>query len=263
MDILRKVNEIVNPSGTPRENYGFVEVNWNAKTAEQNLSIANDELAGWVRANVASVRTELDAFANARKSSPTEHAIRCFIFSIISPQCNFAENVLATQNIMANYDKLTDIDAIVDCLTVPFHGEEGGTSRLVNLGLGKAKYIYDALPWLDRLNDDNLGELFTWDFIHEHKGFGEKTTSMALALFDERSDVFTLDTWMLRLTLALNGHEPRAIVRTTSKGYKVTEAAWLAWCKQALSDLSPFEIQWTLWNGCFGHHVSHLGIIGG
>lgn len=256
---LETVQALQNPNGNPALNGGFRELNWNRKVAEAN-SFFPTEFADVVRANCASVRNELEAFRAAKESSPTEHAIRCFLFAIVSPQCNFSENVVATQKLIDNYSYLDDYSVLLDCLTVPFHGE--GTPRLVNLGVGKAAYIAAAMPFLDSLNDDNLAELFTFENIHAHKGMGDKTASMCMALFDEQSEVFTLDQWMLRLTLALNGNDPRATIRTTAKGYHATKDKWLTFCKEHLSDLSPFVTQWTSWNLCFGNHVSHLGILG-
>lgn len=259
-DVFSRVQSLVNPTGTVAENYGYQNLNWNHRVATQNLQIANEELATWIRANSKNVREELDVFTASRKTSPTEHAVRCFVFSILSPQTNFRENVLATQNIMRNYDKLVDTTAVLDCLEVPFHGE--GTPRLLNLGLSKAAYLWQALPWLDRLNDDNLGELFTKDVLLSQKGMGDKTTRMALALFDEQNEVFTLDQWQLRLTMALNGAENvRYKIVPTKKGYETTERAWLDFCKKYLSDMSFFEVQFTTWCGCFGAHVPHTGIL--
>lgn len=258
-DAIKQVKELQNPTGTPRDNYGYRSVNWNVKTATEHYSLWDQRLADIVKEYSSSVLAELEAFDKARAASPTEHAIRCFVFAILSPQSNFAENVYATQNIMRDYDKLATVTDVYECLEVPFHGD--GSPRLLNLGAGKSRYLFAALPWLDRLTDDNIDEMFSYERIIEHKGMGEKTTAMALALFNQHSKVFTLDTWMLRLTIALTGGDSRAIIRTTTAGYKLTEGAWLAFSEMYLPQYSPFLVQWTLWNLCFGKHASHLGIL--
>jgi hypothetical protein len=244
-------------------NADFTEMAWTVKQAQSASGIAARDdlrwLAAWIREHVASVREEIQQFRAHRHQDSVTLARRCFLFSIVSPQCNFEENVIATRQLMDNWDQLTSIEAIKQCLIVPYKGT--GKLRIVNLGPTKAQRILEAMPWLRSLTPDNLETAFSYESIRAQKGIADKAASMTRALFDDASEVFTLDTWMLRITLALNGQDIRATIATKAAGYKITASDWLAWIKRHLPDLTPFEVQWTLWNGCFGQHKNHLGIL--
>ena len=143
---------------------------------------------------------------------------------------------------------------------MPYRGT--GSPRFVNLGNAKAAAIQSALPWLDALTRETADDRMSYDNLIGIKGMGPKTSCMAAALYDERAEVFTLDAWMLRLTIALTSDDsPRVTCNPTTKGYDVTRADWLRWHAAFAADVSPFQAQWSLWNAAFGHHVSHLAIV--
>jgi len=241
------------------KNNGYKEIKWTFKQAKSVYGISTrdlPELVEFVKDNSEPVRAEITALQEYKSQYPLDYARRCFLFALISPQCNFTENVLALSQIMENWDRLDDPETITRSLTVPYKGK--GKLRLVNLGHTKARNIRKALGWLR----GNPHKTFTYETLASFKGMGSKTIAMALALWDDTLPVFTLDSWMLRLILNIQGHSPQVTVSTTEPGYRLTEGDMIAWCTRCVPDLSYFTIQWTLWNGCFGEHKSHLGIIG-
>lgn len=266
MEALESVRSLQNPTNAPSFNGGFVSINWSLREAKESYGRIDStgELARLVHENVSPVRQEIDWMRISRLSDPVKHARKAIIFAILSPQTDFAENVIAARQV---YDVLNTFsfdrslihrDDVLEALYVPHAGT--GEIKPINFQLNKADYVWRLIPWLHAITLASIANIMQFEVLCKFKGMGLKTTSMALALYDDTLPVFTLDTWMLRLTASMAGRNPRAKFRTTEPGYRLTEGDWLAWARINCPDLTPFEVQWTVWDLTFGSHVSHVDI---
>jgi hypothetical protein len=157
---------------------------------------------------------------------------------------------------------MSDIASLIDTLysvgRVMKITKKNGRLGLFNGWKTKARTIHAALPFIQGLTPDQM----TRENLLALRGMAGKTSAMALALWDEDSDVFTLDIWMFRLTRTIVGDDVAVKFSAGSlNAYTILESFWVAWAKTL--DVSIFEVQWTLWNCAgFGEHVSHLPIFG-
>jgi len=257
MESLYNLSSLV--SNGPRDNVGFTDVKLNRKTALHYYGIAAEdrpELAAFVRDNCDSVADEITVFRAAKRKDPVGYARRILTFAILSAQVNFEENVYCLRSVMTDFDRMTDAGSIRPYLRAPYKGV--GKMRNINGYKDKAQYLAEALPFLRGIRPDDM----TLERIANLRGVGPKVAAFTMALWDDRAPVFTLDVWMYRLTAAILGKPTRVKVSAPRLAYDLNEGDWLAWCERQLPDYSPFLIQWTLWNGCFGEHKSHLGILG-
>lgn len=223
--------------------------------------LASDEtLAAWANVeslmlvNADSVRAELDIMAAHKAADPIYHARCCVVFALISPQMDFTQNVELTRRVMAALPRLDTLYSVGRVMKIT---RKDGTLALFNGWKTKARTIHANLAFLHGLTPEQM----TRDNLLALPGMAGKTSAMAMALWDEHADVFTLDIWMFRLTRAVLGDEVAVRFSAKTPAYKILEAYWVAWAKTL--NASVFEVQWTLWNCVgFGEHVSHLPIFG-
>jgi endonuclease III len=218
-------------------------------------SVDLSALAAMTYANAESVRAELDTMAARKNADPVYHAQCCVVFALISPQMDFGQNVELTRRVMDNLPRLDTLYSVGRAMKIT---KKDGTLGLFNGWKTKARTIHAALPFIQGLTPADM----TRENLLALRGMAGKTSAMALALWDERSDVFTLDIWMFRLTREILGDDVAVKFSAGSlNAYKILESFWVAWAKTL--GASIFEVQWTLWNCAgFGEHVSHLPIFG-
>ena len=195
------------------------------------------------------VVAEVFQFRQARKENPALHARNVILFALLSPQTRFSSNVSAYHNLLE----------LLESGPTPDHAQVRDAIYDVQFAINKANYVLEALPFL---NDDRLHEKMTKKNLLALKGMGYKTTSFALALYDDLNPVFTLDLHMLRMIASVAGLGNDVNVDPPKgKVYNALEAAVVEWT-QAREIESPFIAQWSLWNHWgFNRHVSHLPII--
>lgn len=251
----------------PRDNAGSVEVNVTRKTAASfcfdQSRPDNDSLAQWVRDNCGPVEDEVSQLARAKGQDPINYARRVTIMALLSAQVNFAENLYCTRRIIQLYAAICDmaddpdrcLAFVESLLSAPYKGH--GKTRKINGYRTKARNIVKALPFLCTLTPEQM----TLENLNRLSGVGPKVAAFTVALWDASAPVFTLDVWMLRLTASLLGMDVRFKASLTPEGYALVEGSWLAWQRRHLPDLPPFVVQWSIWNGVFGYHRSHLDII--
>lgn len=244
---------------TPKENGGFTDVSLTRKESAKYVGVStyarSEELAQWVKDNCTEVKAELYDFQVYKYRNPIDFARRVVVMAILSAQVNFEENLYVMRQVMNHFDDLVDETDIESYLVAPYRGH--GNMRKINGYRTKAKYLAEALPWLRTITPDDM----TLESVRSLKGVGPKIAAFSMALWDASLPVFTIDAWMVRVSAVLSGQNPRINPTLSEHGYSLIEGDWLAWCRTWLPNLPPFLVQWTVWNGCFGTHKSHLGII--
>ena len=194
------------------------------------------------------VTAEILQFREARERNPYGLARNVILFAMLSPQTRFEANVTAFHNLLAIWDRNPSLEEIREAIVG------------VQFSATKAQRILDARKFLD---DENLPTRMNRHNLLKLKGMGHKTTSFALALFDDLSPVFTLDLHMLRaISWATGfGHDVNVILRKNV--HTTLEDAVVNYLREK-SVASPFVAQWSLWNAWgFNRHVSHLPILEG
>lgn len=218
-------------------------------------SVDMSDIASLMHANADSVRAELDIMSTHKAVDPNYHAQCCVVFALISPEMRFAHNVELTRRVMSALPRLDTLYSVGRVMKIT---KKNGRLGLFNGWKTKARTIHAALPFIQGLTPEHM----TRENLLALRGMAGKTSAMALALWDEASDVFTLDVWMFRLTRTIVGDDVAVKFNAGSlNAYKILESFWVAWAKSL--DVSIFAVQWTLWNCAgFGEHVSHLPIFG-
>jgi endonuclease III len=261
---------MANRGNNPRSNGGFTDVKITRNNAVEYWGIADKDRIGlmlWVMENSEPVLDEVRALREYREAQPTDYARRIVIMAMLSAQTDFAENLYCMRRIVEEFSVVCQMnnapyytgadlaEKVATLLIAPYRGT--GNMRRINFYKTKAANIVKMLPWLCQLTPDQM----TLENLNRLPGVGPKVAAFTMALWNPRSPVFTLDAWMMRLTASILGKDARIKPAFTAEGYALVEGDWLAWCHRVLPDMAPFVIQWTLWNGCFGYHRSHLDII--
>jgi hypothetical protein len=253
------LGEMVNSNRNPRGNVGFIDLKWTGKHAREVEGFTcNDhmaELAAFVRANKGPVEAEIERLMAFKRMDPYSYAQAITLFGLLSPSTDFDENIEAAQKIFKHLYEIEDAGDIPPLLEVHRWGD--GRVAPINYWQTKALAIWRALPFLREIEPERM----TLDRIKDIWGAGPKVAAFITALWDPTTQVFTLDSWMARLTHKLKGLYERIKAAFSWPGYRLTEAEWLAWRREALPDVAPFTAQWTLWDGVRGWHESHLGIL--
>lgn len=195
-----------------------------------------------------NVRAELDAIATVPHDLRRASALA---FAILSPQADFTQNVNAVRplidSLLRNDDETTTLSAIRSvgyCMT----------------NAGKySQYVRSRdLILFAQASDMTLAN------VSKHAGFGLKTSSMGIALYNEWARVCTLDTWMLNgfLGTAASGKDKNANTYTASgPAYHAIADMFLSIADEL--NVSPFLAQWATWCYYRGKGFdSHLAIFG-
>jgi endonuclease III len=228
-----------------------------AQNLADSLTDSSVNLSALVRENAAPVLAELTRMQSMRLDNPTLYARHCVLFAILSPQLAFNFNVELAANIAPIIDNLQTVGDVEDVMRVTLKSGESGRFMYWR---NKAQAVFAALPLLQSITADDM----TFDRLITLRGMGAKTSSMAVALWDCYAPVFTLDVWMMRLSLYAAGEDATVNPTFTSDAaYQILSEAWQVWASVELPELPVFAVQWTLWNlAGFGFHVSHLPIFG-
>lgn len=196
-------------------------------------AIANGDA---VAAEIATIVTLDDHLRSTRAAA----------FAILSPQADFAPNVRAARVLPTLIAEDFPTETIVSAL----HGLGYCMTNASKVAQYRksAHLLTQGLP-------------LTFDMVRESMGFGHKTASMAVALYDATARVMTLDTWMLNglLGTANTGGHMNVV------GYIAADAAYNQIRDLLLDvadtlDVAPFHLQWSLWNHYRGGFESHLPI---
>lgn len=194
------------------------------------------------------VRTQLNAIGGL---SHHTRATRALAFAILSPQADFERNIRAVPVLIDALHNHANADVILSRLRAV--GYTMTNTAKVAQYLASRALILDAAP-----SDVNYRNVLA------HKGFGQKTASMAVALYDQHAPVITLDTWMLSGLLGVAATGKRKNANTyTAKGPAYDDIAAMMLEIAAELNVSPFLLQWSLWTFYRGTDTdNHLPIFG-
>jgi len=218
------------------------------------------DLFDTAKQNLGPVRDEIVRMVELREDDPVGYAQRCLIFAITSPGCKFEDNVELVSRTMVRIEQGWYPESRDSLYKKVFAGLSGRSH-----GRGCAN-LYDSWDYIRSIGRSIGNEPIdmskdTLMSLRSHRtimGIGQKTASMAAALWDAEAPVFTLDVHMLRGFATIAGFDPSGTYTITDKAYTMLE---LFLAEKSLRYGSPFEIQWTLWNMFgFGYHVTHLPI---
>ena len=194
-----------------------------------------------------TVNAELDAIS----ALPHDiRASRAAAFAILSPQADFSDNVRAVPVLIDALRNLATPTRIVDMLRSV--GYKMTYAKKAQQYIDSRSLILDARP-----------QDITFENVLTYQGFGQKTTSMFCALYNQWLPVITLDTWMLSglLGVANTGGKKNANAYTAD-GQAYTDIADLLLGIADELHVSPFLLQWSLWAFYRGGFDSHLPIFG-
>ena len=205
------------------------------------------------------IESELDIIAELRDSDSDRHATLCLLFAMISPQCPFDVNVRQTyrmyEHLGGTFDNVNDV---YQCLT------DGGSDATFTSGMA-ARGIFASLDILRTASADIMSKsaLQALRKVRAISGLGDKTMSMAVALFDSTANVFTLDVHMLRGLLRGIGVDITQGVVIGTRDYVNIENWAIDTLRKAFPQVDIFTTQWALWNMWgFDTHKCHTDIFG-
>jgi 3-methyladenine DNA glycosylase/8-oxoguanine DNA glycosylase len=205
------------------------------------------------------IMREVDTIAALREGDSVSHAQNCLVFAICSPQCKFAVNVRASQRMLGRlHEHYATVNDVYKVLT------DDGTDSWVTSG-NAARCLFASLDFLRHVTDEDMTKatLRTVRKLGKVKGLGEKTMSMALALYDATLNVYTLDVHMLRGIMRAMSKDEAGTMLAQDVAYRMIEDALCAWHLRTFAGWPIFVSQWALWNAWRdGSHESHLGIFG-
>lgn len=219
-----------------------------AMTSETTRHALIKRMRQAVDKHYSAIMSELDRFDELSPVDRVRHAI---VFSIISPKCPIDKNTRVTP-------------VMVDLI---MHGatEDQIRNLLLAFGIGmqnqKASRLYANSDFLRNCTSADM----TRETLVKLQGISLKTGSMAMALYDQHADVFTLDTHMYRGLRELAGLPRAEGTHAAADGrYKVIEQFYLDVAREHCADAPIFLVQWALWNefGFGGTHQVHLAIFG-
>jgi hypothetical protein len=150
------------------------------------------------------------------------------------------------------------IDSVYQALT------NNGSDSTFTSGMA-ARGIFKSLDVLRNADAQmmNKQSLTTLKKLGRVGGLGDKTMSMAIALFDSTNPVFTLDVHMLRGLQRLHNGQVAGSMTIGSKDYVNLENWLVATLTNLFPNVDIFTIQWALWNRWgFGVHKCHTAIFG-
>jgi endonuclease III len=184
-------------------------------------------------------------FRQARTADANDLARRAILFTMLSPQTRFDANVEAFRNVLPIW-RDANVDAIQQAV------------RSTQFSYTKARNLVAAREFLA---DPFISEKMTRKNLRDLDGMGNKTTSFALALYNDLHPVFTLDLHILRAVAWATGHGADVNVIIRDAAYPILEEALVDWSRRRGVE-SPFVAQWSLWNAWgFNRHISHLPIL--
>jgi hypothetical protein len=205
------------------------------------------------------ILAELETFDTLRDGDAQYHAQRCVIFAIISPQCDFDLNCRAAVRFHnALYSPLNSVNDVYRVLT------NDGECSWFTAGMS-ARSLFHNLQWLRNLDESDMNKpaIMALGRAGVIKGLAHKTASMAVALFDGREEVYTLDIHMLRGICRCAGAAgleagQMSITKAAHPGLEQTMVEIHA---EILPEYPTFVSQWALWNlWRSDEHISHLPI---
>lgn len=207
-----------------------------------------------------SISGELALMGELRAADEQAYAQQCLLFAICSPQLDFDVNVRVARRAYAGLHRdFTSVEDVYQWITAD-------SSDSWFLAGAAARAIWHNLNWLRNVSDSdmNKGSILALRKAGKLKGLGPKTAAMALALYDARSEVYTLDVHMLRGILTAAGLTDRLATgqEITDAAYPIVEAAMIALHRETFGDEVPvFVSQWALWNEWrSGSHIDHWAI---
>jgi len=197
-------------------------------------------------ANIASELTLFD------RLSPIDRARHAIVFSIVSPKCPIVKNATITPLL---------VNAVMHNATL-----EDLLSIFSEVGVGlqnmKAARIMANAEYIRTLTTATIDR----DVMSTLSGLSMKTASMAMALYDQNAEVYTLDTHMIRWAREVAGltPEPGTHACSNAKRYRQLESFLIDIAKEHCADVPVFLTQWAIWNdaGFNGEHQIHLPIFG-
>ena len=153
------------------------------------------------------------------------------------------------------YDHFETVDDIYRLIT------DEGAKAWVTAG-GAARGLFRSLETIRNIEPEDMTKDNLLALKKQGKlgNVGEKTASMAIALFNGDADVFTLDVHMLRLLQSFVGGTTATNMGINKVPYRMLEATLVEWAHQ--HGYRPFVLQWAMWQIRYGYFESHAGIFG-
>jgi len=228
--------------------------------AAKTILHLNDNMNEYIQQihdHASPILDELAQMDALKSADETYYAQTCLVFAILSPQCWFDRNVRACQRFMAHIDD--DFERVEDVFDVITND---GIDSWITSGMA-ARSLFKSLDTIRALTPDDMHKeiLFAYKKAGILAGIGEKTASMACALFDATEEVFTLDVHMLRFVQQLTGSTIAGRMNINRIPYRMLEAAFVEWHKEHLPEYPIFVSQWALWEIHQGAgHINHLDI---
>lgn len=218
-----------------------------ADILDNREAITRDAIAA-IAMHGDDVRAQLNAIGGLSHHVRASHALA---FAILSPQADFNRNINAVPVLIDALQNHANNDVILYRLREC--GYTMTNAGKVSQYLASRDLILDAAP-----SD------MTYANVRSFKGYGQKTASMAVALYDQHAPVITLDTWMLSGLLGVAATGKRKNVNTyTAKGPAYEDIAEMLIDIAAELEVTPFLLQWALWTYYRGTATdNHLPIFG-
>lgn len=229
-----------------------------AHVVNHGQHLHNSIVADGILRHFNSVNAELDQIACNRESDAIRHAQQCLVFAILSPGCRLQCNALMARRFFDAIDSGVRFESTDDLYQEIASGIGGR-------GIGRnIRNLYLSLDCILNIAPEEMTKdvLLAYRKARRIMGIGEKTASMAVALFNQHADVFTLDVHMLRwicetvLGVTAGSH----II--DDKAYRILEPWFVQWARDNFPSQSTFAVQWAIWNVRQGSHQNHLPIFG-
>lgn len=196
-----------------------------------------------IHAYAKDILRELETMQAIKAHDETFYAQTCVVFAIISPQCWIDRNIRAAQRFMAHIDDdFQRVEDVFDVIT------DNGNDSWVTSGMA-ARSLFKSLDFIRTLESQDMHKeiLMAYKKAKLVYGLGQKTASMACALFDATEEVYTLDVHMLRFLQKITGGIVAGRMGINDLPYRILEPTLVQWHKETFPQYPIFVSQWALW----------------